>query len=89
MPTLVFCWGVSTVGLACSTSYGPILACRFLLGLFEASCLPLFSLVTATWYRRQEQPLRIALWYGSNGLARCVSSLSPPLPSLVGSGFLL
>lgn len=69
MPCLVFGWGVAAVGLACSKSYGPLLACRFLLGLFEASCLPLFAMVTATWYRRQEQPLRVAMW--------CES---PPLP---------
>jgi MFS family permease len=62
MPFLVTAWGISTVGLAFSTNYGSLLACRFLLGLFEASCLPLFAMVTATWYRRQEQPLRVALW---------------------------
>lgn len=64
MPFLVTAWGISTVGLAFSTNYGSLLACRFLLGLFEASCLPLFAMVTATWYRRQEQPIRVAMWYG-------------------------
>jgi MFS family permease len=62
----VFCWGVSMCGLAASTNYGGLLACRFLLGLFEAACLPLFTVITTTWYRRSEQPLRIALWYGTS-----------------------
>lgn len=38
-------------------------------GLFEAGCLPLFSIITAQWYMRSEQPLRVAAWYGTNGLA--------------------
>jgi hypothetical protein len=28
------------------------MAIRFFLGLFEAGCLPLFSILTAQWYRR-------------------------------------
>lgn len=66
MPTCILFWGASTVGLAFSRNYGSLLATRFLLGLWEASCLPLFSVVTSLWYRRQEQPFRVALWYGTN-----------------------
>jgi hypothetical protein len=28
-----------------------------------------------TWYRRHEQPVRIALWYGTNGVASMLGSL--------------
>lgn len=65
---LVFCWGVSLCGLAASNNFSSLAACRFLLGWFEAACLPLFSLITISWYRRGEQPLRVACWYGTNGL---------------------
>ena len=73
-------WGVSMIGLAFSKSFGPLLANRFLLGLFEAVNIPLFSeltphgsaawsdpgaVVTMTWYRRREQPFRVACWYGT------------------------
>lgn len=50
------------------------MAVRGMLGLFEAGCLPLFSIITSTWYRRSEQPLRIAAWYGTNGLATIVGA---------------
>ena len=76
------------IGLAFSRSFGPLLANRFLLGLFEVSFyprrldhptsyhqhgvtdvqavnIPLFTVITTTWYRRREQPLRIAAWYGT------------------------
>ena len=69
MPTLVFGWGVAQVCMAACHNYGGLLATRFLLGLFEAACLPLFSVITSQWYRRAEQPLRVAMWYGTNGLA--------------------
>lgn len=48
---------------------------RALLGLFEAGCLPLFSLLTSQWYRRSEQPVRVAVWYSTNGLATVVAAL--------------
>jgi hypothetical protein len=28
-----------------------------------------------TWYRRREQPIRIAVWYGTNGVASMLGSL--------------
>jgi MFS family permease len=45
---------------------------RFFLGLFEAGCLPLFSVITSQWYLRSEQPLRVALWYSGNGMTNIV-----------------
>ena len=71
-----------------SASFGPLLANRFLLGMFEAVNIPLFSelivrlsdfvddsvlaIISMTWYRRREQPIRIALWYGT----KCVVLVS-------------
>ncbi|KAL7414559.1 major facilitator superfamily domain-containing protein [Mrakia frigida] len=75
MPVIVFCWGIATCGLAASTNFQGLLASRFLLGLFEASCLPLFTIITTSWYRRSEQPLRVSIWYGTNGLASMLGSL--------------
>lgn len=67
-PILVFCWGASLTGMAGARNYHALLATRFLLGLFEAACLPLFTLIVSNWYRRAEQPLRIAAFYSMNGM---------------------
>lgn len=75
MAALVFGWGCALLGMGFSHSYGALCATRFLLGLFEAACLPLFAMVTSQWYRRQEQPLRVAFWYGTNGIATMLGSL--------------
>ncbi|KAL0579490.1 hypothetical protein V5O48_002532 [Marasmius crinis-equi] len=75
MPVIVFCWGVALCGMGASTSYAPMLVSRFLLGLFEAACLPLFAILTSIWYRRAEQPMRVATWYGTNGLGTIMAAI--------------
>lgn len=74
MPIIVFLWGCSLAGMAGSNSFPALCASRFFLGLFEALCLPMFGMITATWYRRAEQPLRVAAWYGTNGAATMLGS---------------
>ncbi|KAL2821223.1 major facilitator superfamily domain-containing protein [Aspergillus granulosus] len=74
MPSLVFGWGVAQTCMAACHSFGGLMAARFFLGLFEAGCLPLFSLITSQWYRRAEQPIRVAAWYSTNGLATTVAA---------------
>ncbi|TVY52892.1 putative transporter [Lachnellula cervina] len=74
MPALVLGWGIAQTAMAACHSYRSLLATRFFLGLFEAGCLPLFSVITNQWYRRAEQPVRVAAWYGTNGLATIVAS---------------
>lgn len=75
MPILVLGWGVAQVCMPACRSFADLLVDRFFLGLFEAGCLPLFSIITGQWYRRSEQPIRIAAWYGTNGLATIVAAL--------------
>ncbi|KAI0438295.1 major facilitator superfamily domain-containing protein [Xylaria telfairii] len=74
MPTLVLGWGIASTALAACHNFRSLLAARFFLGLFEAGCLPLFSVITSQWYRRAEQPFRVAAWYGTNGIATIVAS---------------
>ncbi|GAD99523.1 conserved hypothetical protein [Paecilomyces variotii No. 5] len=74
MPALALGWGIAQACMGACKTYSGLLACRFFLGLFEAGCLPLFSIITTHWYRRAEQPLRVAAWYGTNGLATIIGS---------------
>lgn len=47
---------------------------RFLLGMAEGGISPAYVLITGTWYKRDEVPLRITLWYCGNGLAIILQS---------------
>lgn len=69
MPALCLGWGIAQTSMAACHNFSSLMATRFFLGLFEAGCLPLFSVITSQWYRRAEQPMRVAAWYGTNGLA--------------------
>lgn len=71
MPALCLGWGVAQAASAGCRSFAGLMAARFF-GLFEAGCLPLFSVITSQWYRRSEQPLRVAAWYSTNGAATVV-----------------
>ncbi|KAK9326927.1 major facilitator superfamily domain-containing protein [Lipomyces starkeyi] len=77
MPALCLGWGIAQASMAACHNFKGLMAARFFLGLFEAGCLPLFSVITSQWYRRAEQPIRIAAWYGTNGAANiCAAALS-------------
>ncbi|KAE8350554.1 major facilitator superfamily domain-containing protein [Aspergillus coremiiformis] len=74
LPLLVVGWGIAQTTMAACHNFGGLMATRFFLGLFEAGCLPLFSIITAQWYRRAEQPVRVAAWYSTNGLATIIAA---------------
>ncbi|KAK1749779.1 major facilitator superfamily domain-containing protein [Echria macrotheca] len=75
MPFLVLGWGITQTFTPLCHSFTGLLVNRFFLGIFEAGCLPLFSVITGQWYRRSEQPIRVAAWYGTNGLGNIVAAL--------------
>lgn len=75
LSVMVVGWGVVQACTSAANSFGGLMAARAVLGIFEAGCLPLFAMVTGAWYRRAEQPLRIAAWYGTTGLATVIAPL--------------
>jgi ACS family allantoate permease-like MFS transporter len=48
---------------------------RFFLGVAEATVAPAFALLTGSFYKRGEQPLRQCLWFVGNALAGVFGSL--------------
>ena len=75
MPSLVLGWGLAQALTPACRTFSGLLINRFFLGIFEAGCLPLFSIITSQWYRRSEQPIRVAAWYGTNGLATIFAAI--------------
>jgi MFS family permease len=81
MPTLVLGWGIAQACMGACHNYSALLAARFFLGLFEGGCLPLFSVITSQWYRRSEQPIRVAAWTNPVKHASVVADVSQSLSS--------
>lgn len=71
----MFIWGGVTVSTVAVNSYAGLMVQRFFLGFTEAGIAPAFSLITAMWYKRQEQPLRYAIWYSSVGIGTLIGTL--------------
>ena len=57
------------------TNFAGIAANRFMLGLVEAAVNPGFVLVMSMWYTSQEQPLRLEIYYCTNGIATMFGGL--------------
>ncbi|BCS23610.1 uncharacterized protein APUU_40054S [Aspergillus puulaauensis] len=74
MPSMVLGWGIAEASMAACHDFTGLITARFFLGLFEAGCLPLFTYLTGMWYRRVEQPMRISIWNGMNGVATMAAS---------------
>lgn len=74
MPTLVLGWGIAQACVAACSNFAELIVSRFFLGLFEAGCMPLFTIITGLWYRRVEQPIRVAIWYSMNGTSTMAAS---------------
>jgi ACS family allantoate permease-like MFS transporter len=61
-------WGVVLTAMGACRSFKPFMAARFFLGVFESCLNPGFVLITSSWWKREEQPARIAIWYCANGV---------------------
>lgn len=71
----IFCWGIIVATTAACTSFGGLVAVRFLLGVAEAAISPGFLYVTAMWYTREEMSSRTGIWFAGNSLGGFVASV--------------
>jgi len=72
---MILSWGVLVMCMAAPRSFGGMAAIRTLLGATEALITPGFVLLTSRFYRREEQPLRVGLWYCCNGIGSFLGAL--------------
>jgi sugar phosphate permease len=55
---LMFCWGVITMCMGATNSFGSVTGVRFLLGVFEAGLFPGLVYYITFWYRDHERSVR-------------------------------
>ncbi|KAI7397116.1 MFS general substrate transporter [Hortaea werneckii] len=73
--TMVFLWSVVLCCHAAAENYAGILVLRFILGMFEANISPCIMNIVSTFYARPEQPLRMCIFLGFNGMSTMVGAL--------------
>ncbi|KXS95098.1 hypothetical protein AC578_9593 [Pseudocercospora eumusae] len=66
----MFLWGIVVSCTAAVKSYHQFLAIRILMGVFDAAIPPAVMLLSAQYYRKDEQAMRYAFWFSSVGSAQ-------------------
>ncbi|KAL2143307.1 hypothetical protein VTI28DRAFT_10550 [Corynascus sepedonium] len=82
----IMAWGAVLACTAACTTFAGLVTVRTLLGLFESVCQPAFVVLSATWYRREEQASRVTYWYMMNGAQQIVGGLLAYCFSLITTG---
>ncbi|KAF7561053.1 hypothetical protein G7046_g3118 [Stylonectria norvegica] len=77
---IVTLWGLCLILTTVCTNYQGIYAQRFFLGFLEAGISPMFMLIVGGFFKKNEQAMRMGIWYSCTGY---VSVFSP----LINYGF--
>jgi MFS family permease len=72
---MILVWGVLICCQAAAKNYAGILVLRFILGMFEVCISPAIILMISMFYTRSEQPLRMCIILGFNGLSTVLGAL--------------
>ncbi|UPL03983.1 hypothetical protein LCI18_014917 [Fusarium solani-melongenae] len=75
LPACMLCWSIVTICMTALNSPGSFIFCRFLIGVFEGPFTPAVSLMTSSWYTKNESPLRMAIWHAGNIVSNVISGL--------------
>jgi ACS family allantoate permease-like MFS transporter len=67
-------WGFILAMASVPHNYAGFETLRVLLGMMESSVTPAFVIITAQWYRREEQFFRTTIWFGCNGIGTILGS---------------
>lgn len=76
-------WSIVTMCTAAATNFAGLLTARLFLGIFEATILPSFVLITQMWWTRREQSYRTIAYQIANS---CAAIFGPLLSYAVGKG---
>ena len=64
---MCFVWGATMVFHAPCENFAGLMVVRFLLGSIEVCAAPVVIYILGSWYSKEEQVSRVAIWYTSSG----------------------
>ncbi|KAL4898284.1 major facilitator superfamily domain-containing protein [Aspergillus ambiguus] len=73
--SIVALWGVCLILTPACFNYQSLYAQRFFLGLLESGVSPMFMIIVGGWYKKDEQALRMGVWYCWTGYVSIFSPL--------------
>ncbi|KAK4689629.1 MFS transporter, ACS family, allantoate permease, partial [Tremellales sp. Uapishka_1] len=75
MGVMITIWGGLLMCMAAPRHFPGMAAIRTLLGMAEALVTPGFVLLVSRFYKREEQPFRVGIWYCCNGAGSFIGAL--------------
>lgn len=72
---LVLAWGITMTCMGAVRDFNGLVACRVVLGIFEAGFFPGAVFIISTWYPRHELQQRLALFYADSAFSGALSGL--------------
>ncbi|KAI4684231.1 hypothetical protein J4E81_009111 [Alternaria sp. BMP 2799] len=73
LPSMMMAWSTATICMPAMTSGAGFAVCRFFIGLSEAPFFPGITLMTSSWYTKEENPMRMAIWHAGNTMSNILS----------------
>ena len=75
LPACMLGWSAVTISMPAMKSSWSFMLCRFLVGVTEGPFLPAVSLMTSSWYTKEESPLRMGIWHAGNIISNVISGI--------------
>ncbi|SPO07461.1 probable permeases of the major facilitator superfamily [Cephalotrichum gorgonifer] len=73
LPSVMMAWSTATICMPAMVNGAGFAVCRFFIGLCEAPFFPGITLMTSSWYTKEENPLRMAIWHAGNTISNIIS----------------
>ncbi|ODQ80083.1 hypothetical protein BABINDRAFT_161717 [Babjeviella inositovora NRRL Y-12698] len=65
----ILCFGAVSIGMGFVKNFGGLVACRFLLGIFESGAFPAVFYILSNYYQKQEAQRRFSVFFSVTCLA--------------------
>ncbi|KAF4462103.1 Cutinase transcription factor 1 beta [Fusarium albosuccineum] len=72
---IVTVWGICLILTTVCNDYKTLYTQRFFLGLLESGISPMFMLIVGSFYKKNEQAMRMGIWYSCTGYVSIFSPL--------------
>ncbi|KAJ5783075.1 hypothetical protein N7457_004849 [Penicillium paradoxum] len=72
---IITLWGICLILTPVCSNYKALYTQRFFLGLLESGVSPMFMLLVGGWYKKNEQAMRMGMWYCFTGYVSVFSPL--------------
>ncbi|KIW14293.1 hypothetical protein PV08_07075 [Exophiala spinifera] len=73
LPIIMLAWSAATICMPAMKNGAGFCTVRFVIGFCEAPFFPGITLITSSWYNKQENPTRMAVWHAGNTISNIIS----------------